>query len=110
MSARGRLGVRGAAATAPWLVAPWLKMWGGPTAAGAKTPEQLNEVNVLVLGDWQRLARELPPETPVIFRYDGKKPMETEEYCDGLRVYPSKLWDGYNGWQPCILVELGECF
>lgn len=68
------------------------------------------EVNILVLGDWQRLARELPSETPVIFRYDGKKPMETEEYCDGLRVYPSRMWDGYDGWKPCILVELGECF
>ena len=98
------------AATAPWLAALLVNKCARHTAAGAKTPEQSNEVNNLVLGDWQRLARELPSETPVIFRYDGKKPMETEEYCDGLRVYPSKMWDGYNGWQPCIQVELGECF
>ena len=64
----------------------------------------------MVLGDWQRLARELPSELPVIFRYDGKKPMESEDYCDGLQVKPSQMWDGYEGWKPCILVVLGECF
>ena len=64
----------------------------------------------MVLGDWQRLAQEIPQDTPVIFRYDGKKPMDTEDYCDGLRVYPSKMWDGYEGWKPCVLVVLGECF
>jgi hypothetical protein len=64
----------------------------------------------LVLGDWQRLAQEMPPDTPILFRYDGNKPMENEEYCDGLRAYPSHFWDGYDGWKPCVLVELGECF
>lgn len=64
----------------------------------------------MTLGDWQRLAQEMPPDTPVIFRYDGKQPMETEDYCDGLRAAPSRLWDGYGGWKPCILVELGERF
>ena len=64
----------------------------------------------MVLGDWQRLAQEIPPETPVIFRYDGRRPMESEEYCDGLQVKPSQMWVGRDGWQPCILVTLGESF
>ena len=64
----------------------------------------------MVLGDWQRLAQEMPPDTPVLFRYDGNKPMENEEYCDGLRAYPAHMWEGHSGWTPCILVELGECF
>ena len=68
------------------------------------------EVTTVTLGDWQRLAQEMPPETPVIFRYDGRQPMETEDYCDGLRVVPSRMWEGHEGWQPCVLVELGERF
>ncbi len=68
------------------------------------------EVNILVLGDWQRLAQEMPSELPVIFRYDGQKPMETEDYCDGLQVRLSRMWEGHSGWQPCILVTLGESF
>ena len=68
------------------------------------------EVTILVLGEWQRLAQEIPPNTPVIFRYDGRRPMETEDYCDGLSVAPSHLWEGRNGWVPCILVTLGESF
>ena len=73
--------------------------------------EKLNrEVTILVLGDWQRLAQEMPPDTPVIFRYDGKQPMENEDYCDGLTVAPSRMWEGRAGWRDCILVELGESF
>jgi len=68
------------------------------------------EVTILVLGDWQRLAQEMPPETPVVFRYDGQRPMDNEDYCDGLTVAPAQLWQGYDGWQPCILVTLGESF
>lgn len=64
----------------------------------------------MVLGDWQRLAEEMAPETPVIFRNDGSQPLEPEEYCDGLRVSASSLWEGHGGWQPCILVELGKSF
>lgn len=64
----------------------------------------------MVLGDWQRLAQEVPPDTPVIFRYDGRRAMETEDYCDGLQVSLSRMWEGHAGWQPCILVTLGEAF
>ncbi len=64
----------------------------------------------MVLGDWQRLAQEMPPDTPVIFRYNGRGPMETEDYCDGLQAVPSQLWEGHSGWRPCVLVELGERF
>jgi len=47
---------------------------------GEQAFKQLNrEVTILVLGDWQRLAQEMPPETPVIFRYEGQRPMETVE-------------------------------
>ena len=64
----------------------------------------------MVLADWQSLAQEMPPQTPVIFRYDGQKPMETEDYCDGLVAAPSRMWEGHSGWQDCILVRLGESF
>ena len=64
----------------------------------------------MVLGDWQRLAQEMPPDTPVIFRYNGRHTMETEDYCDGLQVLPSRMWEGHSGWRSCILVELGERF
>ena len=68
------------------------------------------EVTTVTLGDWQRLAQEMPPETPVIFRYEGQKPMETEDYCDGLQAVLSRMWEGHSGWQDCILVTLGESF
>jgi len=71
---------------------------------------QYKEVTILVLGDWQRLAQEMPPDTPVIFRYDGERPMENEDYCDGLTAAPSHMWEGRVGWLPCILVTLGERF
>ena len=63
-----------------------------------------------MLGDWQRLAQEMPPDTPVIFRYDGQGSMENEDYCDGLRVSASHMWEGHSGWVPCVLVVLGERF
>lgn len=63
-----------------------------------------------MLGEWQRLAQEMPPDTPILFRYDGRQPMENGRYCDGLRVVPSRMWEGHTGWSPCILVELGESF
>ena len=96
-----------------WATAPWHRpksRGGDPAARAQKRPQKQNEVTILVLGDWQRLAQDLPPDTPVIFRYDGKRPMETEDYCDGLRAAPSHLWEGHEGWRPCILVELGERF
>lgn len=68
------------------------------------------EVTILVLGEWQRLAQELPPDTPIIFRYDGEHPMENEDFCDGLTVAPSQMWEGRIGWVPCVLVTLGERF
>ena len=64
----------------------------------------------MTLGDWQRLAQEMPPDTPVIFRYDGQQTMRNEDYCDGLRAVPSRMWEGRSGWRPCILVKLGERF
>ena len=78
---------------------------------GGRTLQQFHsEVTILVLGDWQRLAQDIPPETPVIFRYDGQRPMYDNDYCDGLQVGPSQMWVGHDGWQPCILVTLGEAF
>ena len=70
----------------------------------------IKEVTFLTLGDWQRLAQEMPPDTPVIFRYDGQQTMRNEDYCDGLRAVPSRMWEGRSGWRACILVELGERF
>ena len=68
------------------------------------------EVTILVLGEWQRLAQELPPDTPIIFRYDGERSMHNEDFCDGLTVAASQMWEGRVGWIPCVLVTLGECF
>ena len=70
----------------------------------------IKEVTFLTLGDWQRLAQEMPPDTPVIFRYDGQQIMRNEDYCDGLRAVPSRMWEGRSGWRSCVLVELGERF
>ena len=47
----------------------------------------------MVLGDWQRLAQEIPQDTPVIFRYDGKKPMFVSEY-GGIKWAPGEE----SGW------------
>ena len=77
---------------------------------GSMVVQTNNEVTILVLGDWQRLAQDLPPDTPVIFRYDGQGSMEEGDYCDGLRVTPSQMWEGHTGWVPCVLVVLGERF
>ncbi|MBQ8682924.1 MAG: hypothetical protein IJ518_00225 [Clostridia bacterium] len=61
------------------------------------------------LGEWNGLVHRLPPETPVVFLCDGTKALEPGDYCDGLAVKPSEMWEG-DGWRPCVLVELGEPF
>ena len=40
-----------------------------------------------MLGDWQRLAQEMPPDTPILFRYDGNKPMELGECFCGRCIF-----------------------
>ena len=61
------------------------------------------------LREWDKLLRKMPPETPVVFYRAGQKALEAGEYCDGLSVTASSFWEG-DGWQPCVLVELGEGF
>ena len=36
--------------------------------------------------------------------------MHNEDFCDGLTVASSHMWEGRIGWIPCVLVTLGERF
>lgn len=58
------------------------------------------------IGDWQRIVAETPPQTPVIFYLPETTGEETDVYCDGVRVEPSRYWDWQRGWLPCVLVTL----
>ena len=61
----------------------------------------------MTAGEWQQLPP-IAPNTPVLFySADG---LAAESYCDGMRVQLSRYWDGYHGWQPGVLVELGAAF
>jgi len=62
------------------------------------------------LEDWKRVVKEMPADTPVIFYQTAEKPLTEGGYCDGLRVAPSRMWEGHRGWVPCVLVELGQGF
>ena len=64
----------------------------------------------MVLGEWQGLVQRLDAQTPVIFRLQGDQPLSPDGYCEGLSVTPSRMWDRKQGWQPCLLVELGDAF
>lgn len=52
----------------------------------------------------------LSPALPVLFHVAGTKMLEPGDYCEGRVVQLSRYWDGYRGWQPCIMVELGDAF
>ncbi len=64
----------------------------------------------MVLGDWQHLLQEHGADTPILFCLRGEKPLLTDSYCEGLTAALSRMWDRETGWQPCILVELGQVF
>lgn len=62
----------------------------------------------MIVGDWAKITASLTPETPVIFYNSCEKPLESDRYCEGAAVKPSRLWDAKTGWVPCVLVVLGE--
>ena len=64
----------------------------------------------MVLGDWQPLLQQYGAETPILFCLQGDKPLLPDDYAEGLRMVPSRMWNGEAGRQPCILVELGQVF
>ncbi|MBQ5840362.1 MAG: hypothetical protein IIW40_00230 [Clostridia bacterium] len=64
----------------------------------------------MVLGDWQPLLQQYGADTPILFCLRGEKPLFSDDYAEGLKAVPSHLWNGEAGWQPCILVELGQVF
>lgn len=60
--------------------------------------------------DWQAIQEKMESDTIVLFTLAGDKPLRPGDYCEGVSISPSRVWDGRQGWQPCILVELGEPF
>ena len=64
----------------------------------------------MVLEEWERLVRGLSPDTPVIFYQAESQPLSPDSYCDGKSVRLSQMWEGREGWRPCVLVELGATF
>lgn len=64
----------------------------------------------MTLRDWQEVLQKMPADTPVIFFVTSQKPPRSGDYCEGRRVFPSRMWEGHSGWSPCVLVELGEAF
>ncbi len=62
----------------------------------------------MIVGDWIRITASLSPETPVIFYNSSEKPLNSEGYCEGVGIAPSRLWDARCGWIPCVMVMLGE--
>ena len=64
----------------------------------------------MVVGDIQKITASLSPDTPVIFYNSCTEPLSEDTYCDGVAVYSSRMWDGPNGWTPCLTVELGQAF
>ncbi|MBQ9860599.1 MAG: hypothetical protein IJO76_08020 [Clostridia bacterium] len=64
----------------------------------------------MVLRDWRAVLQEMPADTPVIFCVTAENAPHFGDYCVGRRVFPSRMWEGKEGWKPCVLVELGEAF
>lgn len=64
----------------------------------------------MIVQDWIEITATLSPDTPVIFYNSAEKPLESEAYCEGRAVTPSRLWDARAGWLPCVTVDLGEEF
>lgn len=64
----------------------------------------------MVLGDWQPLLQQHGADTPILFCLRGEKTLLPDSYVEGLTAAPSRMWNGEAGWQPCILVELGQVF
>lgn len=64
----------------------------------------------MVVGDINKITASLSPDTPVIFYNSAAEPLSEDAYCDGVAVYPSRMWIGREGWTPCLTVELGQAF
>ncbi len=65
----------------------------------------------MVLADWQRLSdrnREISPAWPVFFHVAGERPLQPDDYCEGISMGVDSYWDSQKGWLPCITVELGN--
>ena len=62
------------------------------------------------ISEWRQVLDNLPADTPVIFCLTAQNGLLPGEYCDGQRVFPSRIWEGAEGWKPCVMVELGEKF
>lgn len=45
---------------------------------------------------------------PVLFH--ANRSLEADTYCVGTGAVIDSFWDGAKGWQPCVMVELGEEF
>lgn len=61
------------------------------------------------LKDWRQMLEQLPEDTPVVFYQGADVALQSGEYCGGVRVSPSRMWEGQPvGWVACVLVELGE--
>ncbi len=60
----------------------------------------------MCIGEWRRLAADMPPETPVFFHLPEGTEKETDVYFDGVRVEESHYWHWRRGQCPCILVTL----
>ncbi len=62
----------------------------------------------MILDDFTQVTDGLPPDTPVVFCNATRQPLDPDEYCDGVAVFPSKIWSYPEGWVPCVTVELGD--
>ena len=72
------------------------------------------EVMTLVLEEWQQLkspeGKTVSPALPVLFHVAGRFPLEPDDYVEGTTMRVDRYWDSRRGWQPCVMVELGERF
>ncbi len=48
----------------------------------------------------------LPGDIPVLFY--ATRALAEESYCRGSGVTAEHFWDGEQGWQPCVTIELGK--
>lgn len=63
----------------------------------------------MTVREWKNLVEKTKPDTPVIFYWNGGKPLPPDTYCDGKRVEKADMWDRGHRC-PCLLVELGDAF
>ncbi len=59
------------------------------------------------VGDCMRIMATLSPEMPVIFYNSSEEPLKGEDYCEGVNIALSRLWDARLGWIPCVMITIG---